>query len=402
MLLGGVDRELIERSGRKMECASSDATGVSGHTPERGIHRQESVNSTSTAGKTQVREAIEKLPLPRKEAYLQAQKKVPDLVAKESPEGRFLVVEDGNAEKAASRLAAYWENRLDIFGEDRAFLPMDQTGTGALGPLELDIIQSSALVNAPKDREGRPVVVVCQRNYGPGQIDADYDDARVRQAFYIFSVASEQPVAQSKGIVCIGSLVGKFRPHTNSRVAKAIQTMPIRHFEMHGILLPSNLSFAGRISWSVVDMFLQHWGGPNRFVVHRGETDEGTASELAEYGIERSSIPEWLGGTWTLQLYHEWNERRLYVERQRKMTGEEKEVERKRRDAERAKKRRQNTYAEIGELQVVVDNLARDKENLEKEGSRLELLLTLARSQIPNQAPTAGPISWPAPGYLLP
>jgi hypothetical protein len=77
--------------------------------------------------------------IPQKEklGYLQAIRRAPLLVEEESPPELFIRHERNHSMKAVRRFLTYWEERVKIY-EDRAFLPIVQTGEGALGPAELE------------------------------------------------------------------------------------------------------------------------------------------------------------------------------------------------------------------------------------------------------------------------
>ena len=75
-----------------------------------------------------LQDAIEDMPLTAKKAYLAAQERDPSLIARESNPYVFLRNAEYDCWKAASCLTAYWKLRLELFGADRAFLPMTQEG----------------------------------------------------------------------------------------------------------------------------------------------------------------------------------------------------------------------------------------------------------------------------------
>lgn len=331
---------------------------------------------------TTIREAIGLLPTDQSCAYLLAQRRAPDLVAKESPENRFLATEDGDVAKAARRLASYWDSRVEFFGE-RAFLPLDRTGNGALDSFDIELFETFTLVNAPKDNLGRPVVAFCHQNYAPGHSDPKNHLARLRVAFYIFSVATEQPTAQSKGVALVASLVGKFRLNTMKRSIQMIRrSLPIRRLELHAMMLPSSLTFAGRVIWRAVDYFHRYMSDDAAPRVYRGNTDDETVQLVAEQGIPASVIPEWIGGTWTRRACREQQERRLDIERKRRMTAEEKLMERRRAEALRARLRRRTETVEVEELLQNKVRLENENSALRKESDRLQLLLSLAQIQV--------------------
>lgn len=56
-----------------------------------------------------LRDAIQELSDFDKASYMEALERCPKLVESESPENRFLAVDDGDVVKAARRLAMYWK-----------------------------------------------------------------------------------------------------------------------------------------------------------------------------------------------------------------------------------------------------------------------------------------------------
>ena len=78
-----------------------------------------------------IQEAMAKLSLKEKEAFLEACERAPEIVLAESDPSEYVAFEKGNAEAAAARMARYWQLRRNHFG-DRAYLPMELTGEGTL------------------------------------------------------------------------------------------------------------------------------------------------------------------------------------------------------------------------------------------------------------------------------
>ena len=127
-----------------------------------------------------IAEAMEQLPTSSTKAYFAAKLQVPELVTRETPESRFLAAENGNIALAAQRLASYWESRVELFGEERAFLPMDQTGKGALTPRDIEMVRRLAFTSAPCDKQGRPMVAFDQLRFTSEDRDASHHLARLR------------------------------------------------------------------------------------------------------------------------------------------------------------------------------------------------------------------------------
>lgn len=75
---------------------------------------------------------LDKLPDDEKKAgWLKAISKSPELVGKEH-RLMFLRCELFDAQRAAERICKYWNRRIELFGENRAFKPIHIGGDGAL------------------------------------------------------------------------------------------------------------------------------------------------------------------------------------------------------------------------------------------------------------------------------
>jgi hypothetical protein len=132
----------------------------------------------------ELREAIEVIPMAEKMAYLRAVETVPDLVRIESPPEKLLSFNSFDPWAAAKCLVDYWESRMEVFGEERAFYPLrllPSNGTknspdhnadappvavqSALDEKDMELIKSGALMILPKDSFGRPVLLSDRSRY---------------------------------------------------------------------------------------------------------------------------------------------------------------------------------------------------------------------------------------------
>jgi len=156
-------------------------TGASANSPLKGFLTDVGLRKI----RSELQVAGDLLPYNEKAAYLDARERVPDLVDQESDPEAFLDCESCNVEKAAQHLVAYWNKRKQIFGA-RAFLPMTQTGEGALNRGDLKVLASYYFGQLPSDRVGR--TVLC---YDGSKLGKCSQDSRLRVAFYLFSVAAE-------------------------------------------------------------------------------------------------------------------------------------------------------------------------------------------------------------------
>ena len=145
------------------------------------------------------------IPASRKQAYEQACRICSDIVRHETPFVRFWRYCNGNAWQAAERLVQYWHDRLWLFGPERAFLPMTQTGSGALSPDDCIALQAGHIVWLPavSTRTGQDVVF-CDRTRC---LSTASRTQRLRCLFYMFQCLSsssqrrDSTMAQTKGIL---------------------------------------------------------------------------------------------------------------------------------------------------------------------------------------------------------
>ena len=91
------------------------------------------------------------------------------------------------------RLAMYWTVRRDLFGSTHAFLPLTQTGEGALGRADLVALSSGFLVLVPSKKDRQALVI-----YDATKVGKADQQCRLRVAFYMFSIASERRFGASE------------------------------------------------------------------------------------------------------------------------------------------------------------------------------------------------------------
>eukprot|EP00523_Entomoneis_sp_CCMP467_P005925 CAMPEP_0168733240 /NCGR_PEP_ID=MMETSP0724-20121128/8191_1 /TAXON_ID=265536 /ORGANISM="Amphiprora sp., Strain CCMP467" /LENGTH=883 /DNA_ID=CAMNT_0008780297 /DNA_START=40 /DNA_END=2691 /DNA_ORIENTATION=- len=171
-------------------------------------------------------------PVDQTQAYRQAQRRCPQLIRDESDPLLFVRRCSYNVVAAAHRLCRYWTERLQAFGPDRAFLPLDLTGDGALN--ETDILSlhagfpalllppavgttrvASRSRSADQDatngtpttttRQPRQVIFCDRRKFIPSATAEN----RLRASFYIHKVLNEDDAhnAQTDGVLCFVLLI---------------------------------------------------------------------------------------------------------------------------------------------------------------------------------------------------
>ena len=242
-----------------------------------------------------------------KDAYLQACLQCPAEVNSRDRKAAFLEREDLNAQRAALRLVAYWQLRLDTFGTHRAFLPM--TIDGAIRDDVADMIQHCVIHVLPlTDTSGRALLFYqpSRRNLAAFPLEQEG-----RALFYLFDSLTVDPTIRRAGFVGVADYRNVSRSQISTkqqRHMKALfEVMPIRIRSCH-ICHPSPvLSYAYPI--------LKYILGRNirlRTRLHSG-TEQYVLHELASCSLPRQCLPQELGGEVSLN-FAQWVANRSIVE----------------------------------------------------------------------------------------
>jgi hypothetical protein len=145
-------------------------------------------------------EAVLAIPDEEKAAYLEALESAPELVEQESDPVPFLRCEKYDAWAAAQHLVAYWDVRKKIFGAERAFLPMTQSGAMAE---DREYLEKALAMILPDDDCDRSVIYVDRirtiRAIAPR-------DSVLRCLFYMLHVLCQRENTQRRGFVMVANL----------------------------------------------------------------------------------------------------------------------------------------------------------------------------------------------------
>lgn len=264
--------------------------------------------------------AVRLLPDTDKAAYQEALTRSPHLVAVESPPKRYLQIERDPMD-AARRLCAYWRQRKACFGT-RAFLPMVQTGTGALSPEDVEMLGSGFVMLLPPDRYGRTVLL-----HDRVRLSGLNADQRLRCIFYLLQVASETSGAQlqpaSKGLVWMTVYSDKtrasaFDAHTSTRALKlcASGAFPLQFKAFHLIMM-TNRPILDRVVPTTLELLQEHFPHlRQRTMVHPKLALPVMLKSLeVNHGFDAENLPKVpLGGRWTIGSFKRWRDDRLHRE----------------------------------------------------------------------------------------
>ncbi len=302
------------------------------HTPPRGtivMSTNEAANADGTsrdvygqihpvetpeliAQKRQEFEAeLDKIPSAAKVHVAQAQELCPELLTDDF-KLMFLRCEVFNAGLAAQRYCQYWTRRVDIFGPDRAFLPLTLGAGGALQDGDTHAALGLGVMTLlPEARDGRGRAVVY---FDPSRLDkSKYSkpEVLVRAYWYVFHAALDLRVeAQRHGVVMIGD-PGRAKFNQFDRaVAKAFigsirGALPVRLSCMHIVRPPAFFS----VIYPLVKVFLSDLMR-KRMRFHLGPDEKVVQEFETKYGLSKEMLPTAIGGT--LRVNHdEWVESRI-------------------------------------------------------------------------------------------
>jgi hypothetical protein len=202
----------------------------------------------------------------------------------------FLRCEVFHIDLAAGRLVRYWDKRVQVFGEDRAFLPL--TLDGALRDdgeaLEVAFVQSTERTDA----EGRRILLG-----DPSRLDRSRytRESMVRAFWYTVHAALEDEATQKRGIVLLlFPHHAHFSQFDRKLVASNAESMkgclPVRVGALHICHPPTFFTIVFPIIKLLLGKRLRE-----RIKVHTG-SEAHVLERLACFGIPKESIPSDLGG----------------------------------------------------------------------------------------------------------
>jgi len=203
----------------------------------------------------------------------------------------FLRCEVFNADLAAIRLLKYWDKRVELFGEDKAFLPLTLDGA-----LKDDMIALSCgyirLLPNVKDPSGRAVFMVDPALQQPSKYERV---SLVRSIWYVTHAALESVTAQQKGVVFLvyphnisKKIFDQVQLKMNMESLKGL--LPLRVAAVH-ICKPT---FIFSSVFSVVKVLMGE-RLRKRIKKHSGK-DEHVLKRLADFGLTKDMLPSEFGG----------------------------------------------------------------------------------------------------------
>ena len=252
-------------------------------------HPVETDESVSDAIK-RLKEEIDGISDETKANWLKAKERCPPKLVDDRHLLLFLRCEVFHVDLAAGRLIKYWDKRVEVFGEDRAFLPL--TLDGALKGDEISLEMAFVQSTEHTDAEGRRIILG-----DPSKLDkSKYTrESMVRAFWYTMHAALEDEVTQKRGIILLlFPHHAQFSQFDRKLVAINAESMkgclPVRVGAFHICQPPTFFTIVFPIIKLLLGKRLRE-----RIKVHTG-SEEHVLERLARFGIPAESVPSDLGG----------------------------------------------------------------------------------------------------------
>lgn len=263
--------------------------------------------------------ALDAIPDTDKKDYLEAIKRCPDLISKESNPLSYLRFEKFDFKAAATRLTRYWEERKRTYGKD-AFYPIisgsAENPTKIIGPDDLRLLHVSFVVPLPADSEGRPVILLDRSRSVFRELELPLEQ-KLRLLFLFLTHMGTFPAAPDKGVRWLGVLPekreGRFdRVAWNSIKGFIKVAFPYRIEKIDIVAIVPRSAF--RLIYDfLVPILLQRLGEHGKLCqLHTAGDKHGILEKLLPAGFLKSGLPQYLGGDWDFHLYDKWLEERGY------------------------------------------------------------------------------------------
>lgn len=209
----------------------------------------------------------------------------------------FLRCEVFRVELAVKRYIRYWDNRLEVFGPERAFLPILDLGpNGAMkdNHKELQLGYSRYTRHGTcQDPDGRAICFLDGTKLDEAMNDPDITQGGlVRASWYTMHYGLLSESAQRKGIIVVYKFMKSFKSMAKSPakfISKSIKgAMPVRVAGIHVFDPPLLVSLFLKLARSLVGKAIQ-----KRIHVH---PSSGDFESLAKYGLGREQMAKEMGG----------------------------------------------------------------------------------------------------------
>ena len=298
-------RELASLSPDEMASIQFDLYGIGDACT--GTAYSNSLPHSRQAALHAMNEELSRLPSSATAAYQRARRQCPDQITPDRME-QFLEYNGGNATLAARMFAQYWEGRLQVFGEGRAFLPM--TLSGALQDEAINMTNHRIWQLMPNtDAAGRAILFFspARRDFGSFTIRQE-----IMSLWYLCEIIVADPEQRRRGLVTVSDVRNKQWKHTSKQF--------LRYLNLLNSVFPIHVR-AGHVCYpTAIGYFMILPVGKRllprsvrlRVKVHYGSAEEVLAS-LKGYCLPKDRLPAEIGGDVQLNI-SAWMLARVHLE----------------------------------------------------------------------------------------
>jgi len=273
----------------------------------------------------QVDEVINLLPLEKKEAYLEAVRKAPQVVSTETDTMQFIRYCKYDYWAAAERLCCYWHERREVFGRARAFLPLTLSSKGngrlvggsAMSREDALCLQAGWPAVLPRSTTGQQVIFIDRRQTPPSTTSEN----RNRALFYLFMKLAKDRKAQTEGVLVllllvVAKLQGFDRGFVDTVARQVSSVFPVK-FRAYLLVFPPRTSVTAGGTYK--DYLVQELIASFCQIMFRSvssttmetdiliERENGEVmGELLGRNLKIDGIPSAVGGNWAFVEAMEW------------------------------------------------------------------------------------------------
>lgn len=210
---------------------------------------------------------------------------------------QFLRCECFDAVKSAQRYCKYWEKRLEIFGEDRAFAKLTaasmQEDWLPIQKGALQVIRRPKTEGASPDSDERDILYMDSSKLEPG---AYTRESGCRAFWYLFHCLLEDEQVQKRGLIVLGfsaNFQNRNRDSVFTRMCLASMQgcLPIRLSAFHVCHSPIVFHFVAKMLLCFIGERLR-----KRVLPHAGKYDKVVETLGQKYFLQKNFIPTDMGG----------------------------------------------------------------------------------------------------------
>ncbi|KAL7561669.1 hypothetical protein ACA910_015411 [Epithemia clementina (nom. ined.)] len=262
---------------------------------------------------------IQSLPPQQSEAYMEAMQKCPALVQHETDPLQYVRQVKYKLLEGAQRLCLYWTERKNMFGSQRAFLPLHLVGSSALEEEDMVTLRAAFPAVLMNTTWGLQCLFVEPK----WQVTGTSMENVLRALFYLVAAMAEDDRTQVEGVHCIFVISTPRGPEVDWNFFQRVvylmtQVFPLRLKKFHIVGFPqqrkpSELAGIMQSATNVFGQYVEVW--QPILQIHAEHKKKQVMTELLSTGLTTRGLPLFLGGQWSLRDFSQWCRHRMILER---------------------------------------------------------------------------------------